>query len=369
MIRVCHILDTLNVGGIERNVIEIVHGLKSYEHHVWCIGKKGVLAAELEKSGIEIREFGYEGPMRLDSLIALSGAMRRAGFDIVNGHGLYPSMWSRLAGFLAGVPVRIAHAQSLYLDLGWWDIMKLRLLMSITTKMVAVSEAVKKNLMHTIGLPERKIEVIYNASPDMKAMATGARSALRESFGFGKSFVVGCIGRLVDFKGHEYLIEGVRRARQNGIDVTCVIVGDGPDRKKLETIVREASLDEAFRFLGVRNDVASLLGAMDALIQPSIVREGLPLTLAEGASAGLPLIATAIGGNIEIVINGENGFIVPPRDAEAIAEKIAILAANPVDTAKMGEASRKIWESRFTTDLMTEKVGKLYAACLGGMAQ
>lgn len=365
MRKVCHILDSLKVGGIEKNVIEIAAGLESFEHHVWFLQDKGPLADELERKGIAIREFGFRGAMRPGALITLVQAMRKERFDIVNGHGLYPSMWSSAAGFMAGVPVRIVHAQSTYGALSWRDTMKLRLLMPVTSKIVAVSEAVRESLVVNVGLPEEKIEIIYNSASDMRIAAGLSRCATRESLGIGDSFAVGCVGRLVDFKGQEYLIEAIKNVRRRGVNATCIIVGDGPERERLEAIASAAELSDAVHFLGTRYDIATVLSAMDSLIQPSIVREGLPLSLAEGASMGLPLIATEIGGNDEIVSDGENGFIVPPRDAEALTEKIIYLAKNPAEVQRMGERSRKIWEERFTAAEMVGRLGALYKKCLG----
>ena len=367
--KVCHLLDTLNVGGIERSVIEIAKGLKGYEHHVWCLGSYGALAGELADAGIEVRAFGFDGKMRIRELIALAGAMRKERFGIVDGHGLYPSIWSRIAAFMAGVHVRIAHAQSLYNTVPGRDAWKLRMLSPVTSKVIAVSEAVKESLIDCIGIDPSKIEVIYNACCDMRTVVRSSRESLRQALGVGgRTCAVGYVGRLVEDKGIAYLIEAVRLCRSRNLDVKCVIVGDGPGRANLEKIVEGRGLRESVVFLGLRHDIADLLSAMDILVQLSVIREGLPLTLAEGSSMGLPLIATSIGGNVEIVRDEENGFIVPPRDAKAIAEKIERLASDASLARSMGDRSRKIWEDKFTVPLMLSKLGDLYRRCREGKA-
>jgi len=187
---------------------------------------------------------------------------------------------------------------------------------------------------------------------------------MRRALGLGESCAAGYVGRLVEHKGVAFLIKSIKLCQRRGLNVKCVIAGEGPDRESLEKLVNYEGLNETVIFLGLRHDVADLLSAIDLLVQPSIVREGLPLSLCEGASIGLPLVATAIGGNTEIVLDQENGFIVPPRDAETLAEKIGRLATDDSLRRSMGDRSRRVWEERFTVEMMVKKTGDLYGRCL-----
>ncbi len=366
MKKICHVADELSVGGIERTVLSIALNLKGYEHQIWCLKSKGVLAADAGRAGVVVREFGFFGSIGFAKLISLAGEMKKERFDIVHGHGLYPSIWARTAAVIAGVPVRIAHAQSLYYGLPWRDRAKLRLLARATSKIAAVSEAVKTSLVEGVGIAEPKIEVIYNSSPDMRLQSVLSRHAIRESFGCGSSFVIGGVGRLEPLKGFGFLVEAVGICRQRGVNVKCIIVGEGPERARLEKMIGDMGLRDVVILSGLRNDIGVVLSAMDAMVQASIEREGLPLTLAEASSTGLPLIATAVGGNPEIAINGDNGFVVPPHDAAAIAEKICALAGDPDMAKKMGERSRALWQEKFTLERMMTRIDDLYGRCSRG---
>jgi len=362
--KICHVVDRLNIGGLEKTLVAIALGLGEYEHHVWCLDTNGPLGSVLQSRNVEVRKFGLKGPISFSSIRLLAEGMSKERFDIVHSHGLYPSIWARLSAMAAHVPVKIDHVQNTYAQVPFTDKLKLLALSYSTTKFVAVAEAVKRGVMENIKISASKIEVIYNSSIDMKAESSGARKIFREELGLGKSFVVMSIGRLEKLKGHSFLIDAVKSCRDDDIDVKCVIAGSGPESDELKKKIAGLGLEEAVFLLGARSDIATVLSGADAFIQPSTLIEGLPLVLAEGASMGLPLIATSVGGNAEIVEDGKNGFIVHPKDPEAIADKIVFLARHPFEFKEMGEASRKIWQDKFTRERMLQKIRGLYDGCM-----
>lgn len=365
MIKICHILDTLNIGGLEKTLIEIISGLKEYEHQVWCLKNKGVLAKEVEDKGVLLREFDFAGGITIPALLRLSKALKRENIKIVHCHGLFPSIWGRLAAILAGVHVKIVHCQNVYYGIPKKDVIKLKLLGLFTERIIAVSEAVKKCLVEFIGINPRKITVIYNSAAGTAARDVLTREGLRKSIGLDKNdFVSCCISRIEEHKGHYFLIEAVAKCKAGNVPCKCVIAGDGPHTENLRLKIKSLGLEDRVILLGWRKDIQDLLLAMDVFIHPSTLREGLPLALAEAASAGLPLIATQIGGNSEIVEDGINGFIVPPKDAQALAEKIKYFVENPAEMKKMGERSRKIWEDKFTLQEMLHKIDSLYKSLI-----
>ena len=358
--KICHIVDSLNIGGLERTVVEIVLGLKGYEQEVWCLKKKSILAKDIEDGGIKVREFNFEGGLSLLSVHRLASELRRGRFDIIHSHGFFPFMWGELAAILAGVPIRIVHCQNSYGDVVGKNRLKFGIFAYFTTKIVAVSETVKYSLLDNIPIDPDKVVVIHNSSVDMSAQDTRIRDVMRKNLGLGDSFVVGSIGRIEKLKGLSFLVEALSKCRKHGADCKCIIVGDGSDMENLKSEIRRLELDGAIIMPGWRRDIAGLLSAMDVFVQPSILREGLPLALAEAASAGLPLIATPIGGNSEIVEDGVNGFIVPVRDSGMLAQKIMHLIDNPPIRKRMGEGSREIWKNNFTSEEMLKKIDNIY---------
>jgi len=332
-----------------------------YHHEVWCLREKGAMAPEIEGRGIAVRAFHFKGKIRLFSILMLAKEMKNKRFDIVHCHGLFPSIWGRLAALLSGVPVRIAHCQNLYYGMGAWTRMKLLLLSNFTTRLIAVSGAVKRCLVEYIGINRLKIEIIYNCSKKFEMPPLKAMESARAELGIKNGdFVVGSIGRLEEHKGYSYLLDAVARIKDGMPNLKCLIVGDGKAADALKQKAGESHIDDIVKFSGSRNDTELMLSIMDIFVLPSTIREGLPLTLAEAAAAGLPMIATCIGGNPEIVLNGKNGFIIEPKDAGALAAKIRHLADNPADREKMGSESLRIWKENFTLEEMLSKIGTLY---------
>lgn len=358
--KICHILDELTIGGLEKTVIQIVSGLTGYTHEVWCLKNKGILAGGLEKKGVRVKAFGLSGRIRPSDIFNIAGHMRKECFDIAHCHGHYPSVTGRAAAILAGVPVRIVHAQNLYYWIKLKDRVRLKALSYFTRDIIAVSEAVKKSLVGFVGISPRRITVVYNSSPDMAAMALVERREARARLGIGADdFVVGAVGRLDKEKGYHILVDAIGRLDRG---VRLVIVGEGPQRDELEMFIASRGLKGPVILTGARHDVADILSAIDCFVQPSVYTEGLPLVLAEAASASLPLIATDVGGNPEIVRDHSNGFVIETGDPIVLSDKIAYLMAQPEKRREMGARSREIWEERFSESIMLDKIRKIYGA-------
>jgi len=365
--KVCHILDELAIGGLEQTVIDIVLNLPEHTHEVWCLKRKGALAGEIEKRGVRVREFGFSGAMTPRSMAILVRLLREGRFDIVHSHGAHPVMWGEMAACVAGVRVRIDHAQNLFSHFSLCQKIKLNVLSRFATRIIAVSDAVKKSLVDLVRIDPRKIDIIYNSAPDLAAPKTPSRAEARASLGIADSdFLVGSVGRLERHKGHAYLLDAVALIPPDGGRCACVIVGDGPAAADLKDRIRRLKLDRRIVMTGWRRDAPGLMRAMDLYVQPSTLFEGLPLALAEAASSSLPLIATDIGGNAEIVSDGVNGFVVPPRDALALADRIATVKADRARAERMGAHSRRIWQERFSQALMIRNIADLYNRYSGG---
>lgn len=361
--KICHIVDTLNVGGLERTLIQIVSNVKGYEHQVWCLKDKGALADELEARGIKIREFFFSGRLRIGAILHLAACLRKEGFNIIHSHGLFPSVWGRISAVLAGAPVSIVHCQNVYYGITRKERLKLKFLSYFTSRIIAVSFAVRDCLVKFVGVAPEKIRVIHNSSPDLQEEIRGQnREEIRESFGFKDAdLVLGCIGRLEEHKGQRYLIEAVAVCKKRGIICKCLLAGEGPRRQDLSRLILELGLGDEVVLSGLRKDVSRVLWAMDIFILPSTIREGLPLVLAEASSMGLPLIAGNVGGNSEIIKDEYNGLLVnDSSDIRELAAKIEYLAGNKERRVKMGRNSRERWVEEFSLEVMIRRIEFIY---------
>lgn len=190
--------------------------------------------------------------------------------------------------------------------------------------------------------------------------AASARAALGVPEG---GFHVGCVARLAPVKDHRTLLDAFARFRAGRPDAHLTLVGDGPERAALEARAARLELDGAVTFAGERPEVAPLLAAFDVFALSSL-SEGISLTLLEAASAGLPIVATRVGGNEEVVLDAETGVLVPAADPAAFAAALAAVAARS-DRATMGALGRARVERRFSVERMAQAYAKVYAEVLG----
>jgi glycosyltransferase involved in cell wall biosynthesis len=235
-----------------------------------------------------------------------------------------------------------------------------RLLGARVGGLIAVSLDTAVRLEALFGWPREKIRVVHNGIP-VTPRRSGADEDLRAQVPRGHEAVVLVPARLDPLKGHEFLFEAARELA--GIQV--VLVGDGPERRRLQALAHELGIAERVTFLGFREDVPRLLEAADVVVLPSLA-EGLPLAVLEAMAAGTPLVATAIGGTDEAVVDGVTGLLVPPGDASALAAAVNRVLKEPEEARQRAEAAGARVASDFTADQMVAKVESVYDELLDG---
>jgi glycosyltransferase involved in cell wall biosynthesis len=209
----------------------------------------------------------------------------------------------------------------------------------------------------TDGCPLDKIVVIPNGIGAAAPPAAGNRS---ETLHVGDGDrVIGTISRLVWKRGNEELLEAAALVRHAIPSATLVVVGDGPLRPALEARARELGLNDGVRFLGAVPQAARLLPHFDVFILSSVL-EGMSNSLLEAMAAGRPVVATRVGGNPEVVVEGETGFLVPPKDPRALADAVLRLLRDRELAHRFGEAARRRVESQFSLEQMVHRMEDLY---------
>lgn len=368
MIRICHFIEALNMGGLENMLKHIVVGMDKakYQQEVWCLKDRGVLADDIERAGVTVRPFYFEGGFKITYLFCLAKALKEKRFDIIHSHGFFSIIWGTTIGILAGIPIRIATCGNIYYDVGTKNRLKFKFISYFTTHFIAFCETVKKSLVEFIGIPPSKISIGYGSADKIEPKSIDEKKKICENLGIkDEDFVIGSVGRLVWHKGHQYMIEALSMLEAGVPNIKYIIIGDGPAAEALRSKAKSLNLENIAIFAGMRHDIADLLNIMDVFVQPSAVREGLPAALAEAASAGLPMIATDIGGNCEIVKDGFNGFIVPPKDAARLAEKVLYLAQNPDERKRIGDNARATWQEKFTIERLLQTMSTIYDKASG----
>ena len=265
-----------------------------------------------------------------------------------------------LAAALSRVPAIIATAQQ-FMEPPWGRTVNLqqRLFEKSLDRYIAVSGAVAQQLCQTFRVPPHKVQVIHNSIPS-SGFDGPANQALRSALSRGTDHpILLTVARLDLQKGHTYLFKAIRQFP----DAIFVMAGDGPARTVLETQAHDLGIDNRVIFLGHRKDIPDLLASCDVFVLPSVY-EGLPLSVLEAMAAGKPVVATAVGGTPEAVVEGETGFLVPPGDPAALATAIQRLLSNPSLAQKMGAVGRVRVRQEFSSATMVQRVTQTYEELL-----
>ncbi len=231
----------------------------------------------------------------------------------------------------------------------------------LTDRVVAISQGVRRALVES-GISDRRIEVISDAVDVERFRPVPRPAAERRSLGLPETApILGVVAGLIPRKGHRYLFEAMVSIRSRLPDVVLLVVGDGPLRGSLDRLSVKLGVSAGIRFAGQVEDVRRPLACIDVLVLPSIA-EGLGVSLLEGMAMGLPVVGTSVGGIPDAVRDGVTGYVVPPRDPGALAERLLGLLAQPDLRLRMGRAARELAESEFSSEVMARRYEELYRA-------
>jgi glycosyltransferase involved in cell wall biosynthesis len=321
----------------------------------------GVLA-ELDEAGV--RFVGLERRRRLD-LRPWGTVLRmlRGGVDILHSHKFGSNVWAAGLTTLARPPVFVAHEHTWsYRGNRLRVLLDRRLIAARADAFIAVSRDDQRKMVEIEGIRPEKTRFIPNGV-DLEPPPPDARKRIRRELGLGVDQpVIGTVAILRSQKALDVLIEAARMLRAEFPDLAVLIAG-GHDRNEAEEAMRLEALaaqsGETVRFLGLRDDVPSLLAALDVAVISSDY-EGSPLSAMEYMEAALPVVATRVGGVPDIVVDGETGILVPPRDPAAIAAEVTRLLREPDLARRMGEAGRRRRRTEFDLSATVRRVEQLY---------
>jgi glycosyltransferase involved in cell wall biosynthesis len=221
---------------------------------------------------------------------------------------------------------------------------------------VAVSDEVKQRLLKA-GVRKEKIHLVPNGI-DLRPFDS-ATPSLRDDSIENSPPIVGLIGRLSSEKGVDIFLHAAAHVLAELPSTKFVVVGEGPDRDKLESLIDELKLRGNVSMLGRRDDMPSVYASLDIMVSASR-QEGLPMAILEGMASSLPLIATPVGDVPTVVHDGSTGLMVPPENAPLLASAIVTLLRNPVQRERLGAAARKLIEDEFSAERMTADYLRVY---------
>jgi glycosyltransferase involved in cell wall biosynthesis len=240
-----------------------------------------------------------------------------------------------------------------------------RALGRVSDALVAVSPQVRDDLVALAVAPARRFAVVrlgIDLEPRVRTDADPAELRRRLGIGPGR-FVVGWFGRMTAVKRTQDLVDALVALRDCGVDACLLLVGDGADREQLEARAKERGVAQHLYLLGYQQDVAPWYHVADAVVLSS-ANEGTPVTIIEALAAGRPVVATDVGGVADVVRDGVDGLLVPAGDADAMAERLARIAADPELGAALGASGRQRVLARYAVERLVDDVDRLYRALL-----
>lgn len=366
--RVLYLVDTLNVGGTESQMAQAALRLHSTRFRVTvaCLRAEGPYLELLQRAGIQVVEFPKRKTLLsangVYQLLRLARFIRRGRFHVVHAYDLWANLLGIPAAWLVRTPIIISSRRYLA-DLEWyrpWRNRIIRQIYRLSTYVVVNSDAVGELLIQRDDLPREKIRVIYNGVDiERFARAQGNEGRLLHGMDGRRKLIAVVANMYSSVKGHAYLVAAARRVCQNLPEAMFVLIGDGPERPKVEQQVRELGLEKNFVFLGHRKDVGELLVDCDLSVLPSTA-EGLPNVVLEAMAAGLPVVATCVGGTPEIIENGISGLLVPSRDPRTLAEAILRVLLDRELANRLGRAGQERVQTRFSFDRLIRCLEELY---------
>jgi glycosyltransferase involved in cell wall biosynthesis len=354
-LKVCHVSLTLKTGGLERILADIArrHDATTLHPEFLAINEVGRFAEVIRESGCPVHNLRRAG--RLGQIRQMSALFRSGQFDVVHTHNTYPHIYASIAARLAGVPVVVNTRHGQRAGHGWKSRTQFRWASHIVDRIVAVSDDAAELCIQSDGVRPRKVTRIWNGIDVDDFSFTGPIDTPAAI----------AVARLSAEKDFPTLLNAISIAIATVPNLTLKIIGDGPERGRLECLATSLNLNSHVQFLGERTDVPTLL-AQSGFFVTSSLTEGISLTLLEAMAVGLPVIATQVGGNSEIVDAPRTGRLVPAANPAALAAAIVEMCRVPGEWRSMGIAGRERVEEHFELRRMINDYESLYRKLLTG---
>ena len=383
-IRVLRVIARLNMGGPAIHVANLAAGLETRGYHTTLVAgslargedSMAFLAERLGVDVVSVAELQREVSVLHDarSVLRVAELIRSERPHILHTHTAKAGAIARAAALLAGGarPPVVLHTFHGHVLKGYFDAGRTaffrhveRTLARASDVLVAVSPEVRDELVELGVAPYEKFVVIRLGIPlEERLGGPAADSDYRRLYGIpAGAFVVGWVGRMTGVKATGAVLEIVRVARERGVDAVLCMVGDGPDREGLERLAHELGIARHCYFVGYQSDVAGYYRLFDTFLLPS-VNEGTPVSAIESLASGTPVVANRVGGVPDVVRDGVDGFLVEPGDAQAAAERLATLAADPGLRARLGESGRERVLARYSVSRLVDDIDRLYRSLL-----
>ena len=361
-IKIAHTTGWLHFGGKENGIVNLVNSLDPdvFENYIFTFVGDGAFTERIDPRCCRVVELGDKlgGDYRL--YFKLARQFRKHGIHIAHTHSWSTLLEGVIGAKMAFVPIIIHGEHGTIKADSKAHIYVQRFVWGLADRVLSVSHVLREQLCRTIGFPVERIHVIANGV-DLSGFQPSQESIdYRAKLGVpADARVFGTVGRMVPVKAHPVLLDACRQVFREIPQAYMLIAGEGPLRGDLDRIVKEYGIVDRVKFLGWQPDVQSVLQALDLFVLSSH-SEGMSNTILEAMASGLPVVATAVGGNGELVNDGDTGLLVPPDDPPALARAITALLRDPESRSSMGLRSRQRVLQDFSLETMASNYARHY---------
>lgn len=372
---IAHVIHRLGTGGMENGLVNLINHMPParYRHAIVCLQGHTEFRQRIRHGDVAVYDIGQRPGHDLRAHWRLYRLLRQLKPAILHTRNL-SALESQLAGTAAGIKARVhgehgRDGRDLHGTNRKYNLLR-KTIQPLVGHYITVSRDLATWLVDTVGVPRAKVTQIYNGVDSEKFHPrTGARASVGPpGFISPDSLVIGSVGRLAEVKDYPTLLRAfaalMRRAPETAPRLRLVMVGDGPTRAECERVIAELGIANQVWLAGDRSDVPALMRAMDLFVLPSL-NEGVSNTILEAMACGLPVIATGVGGNPELVQPGKTGTLVPPADAENMAQALLGYIADGERMAREGRAARAEIEARYSMEAMVKGYLAVYDGQLG----
>ncbi len=356
---IVQIVPRLNTGGVETGVADLAVRLANLGHRSIVVSAGGELVKQLEERGVK----HYTLPVDRKSLFTIFKMISTVKKILIDEKADIVHARSRVPAIVGYYAAKKAKAVFITTCHGYYSKHPLSAVMGWGKFVIVISQVIARHMMEDFKVPYRKIRLIYRGV-DLERFKYRQPQETDK-----KEFVIGMIGRLSPIKGHAFFLRAVSKVIKVIPRIKVLIVGDAaPEKMKykqeLENLVRRLGLEKYVEFLGRRSDIPQILGRLDLLVLATVTQEAFGRVLIEAFSAGVPVIATSVGGVVEIIRDAENGILVPPADPQAMSEAIIKTLKDRRLSKNLAQAARVEAEEKYALDKMVEETVKVYEEAL-----
>ena len=350
-LRVCHLSLTLCTGGLERLLVDFArfHDRQRFELEFIVLGETGAPAEEIQQMGCPVIQFPLTARGKLAKIRQLSDFLNQRDYDLLHTHNAYPHFYGSLAAYRSRIPVTVQSRHGRRFGETLSERMQFSIASRFSDRVVPVSDDTGLRCKKIGWLDDSKVTRIWNGIDVDRFVFTGPADKLTAI----------TVSRLSPEKDLGTMLHAVKQVLQQIPQFRLLIVGDGPERERLEQIAAELHLTTHVEFLGERNDIPQLLSQAGFYVSSSLT-EGISLTLLEAMSVGLPVVATQVGGNPEIVQQPETGALVPSANPALLASALVQMCQNQSQWTEIGRRARQRVEQYFNIRTMIQDYEKLY---------